>query len=278
VVGVWLRAAQLVVAAAEWEDEPHRAIAHGGAALRPRRGGGTTPDATLSKSFKRRQKEGKGSGKDGAADAGPPPIILPRLGVVLPSAAGPGGAGEGAGTFVPALIVDGWQFPRVFGPHRLYVHFARTALPATVDNPASHVTRARAPTTPAACFPPCSLRPSGRLPSLLHPSRQASISADAESWESYGAGDVVHALAAAGRQAVIGGRWLPMWPRHVTRSSPSVLPSTHRLLPARATAPSFAIRPPWMMTNGQMLAWMFNGGLLVGAAAILEPTPRAETP
>jgi hypothetical protein len=143
-VGVLLRAEQMAVAAAEWEDETHRVIAHGGPILRSRSGGK-------------------------ASAVGPPPIVQPRLGVVLPVAS-KGADGE-AGAFVPALLVDGWRFPCLFGPHVLLVHFDRAALPAGHD---------------------------GR-----------SLAAHAR--EDCAAGETVSAPASADRRAGGGGRWPLMW-------------------------------------------------------------------
>ena len=151
---VWLRAEQLVVVAAEWEDEPHRMIAL----------------------------------------AGPAPIAQPRLGIVLPLAGK--GMPRDAGSFVPALVVNGWQCPRLFGPHLLLVHFARSALPAGID---------------------------------VH-----SLSANA--YKGCALGETVGAAASANHRAVVGGRWQPMW-------------------------------PSW--TNAEVLAWVMNGTLFVGAALVL---------
>ena len=83
-----------------------------------------------------------------------------------------GACGWMAMSGVPALLVDGWRFPHVFGPHALLVHFDRAALPAGHD--------ARS------------------LPS--------------EARENVAAGEAVRAPASADGRAVTGGRWQPMWP------------------------------------------------------------------
>jgi hypothetical protein len=113
---VWLRAGQLSVAVGEWHDDPLGHIAAGlvarDAAKRGRRG---------------RDSAGSGHARGSVVD-GPPPILQLRIGLVLPS--------QGSAdlpVFVPALFVDGWRFPHLFGPGLLRVTFARASLPRGRD-------------------------------------------------------------------------------------------------------------------------------------------------
>jgi hypothetical protein len=107
-------AAHLVVAVAEWDDDPKSVVA-----------ASTIPRKKLKSSGSRFLTRRKATQPDTSALA----ILQPRLGIVL--------APEGPRQeplFVPALRVDGWRSPRFLGPRgHLLATFGPGALPRDHD-------------------------------------------------------------------------------------------------------------------------------------------------
>jgi len=118
----WVPAGRLVVAVAEWDDDPHSAVAASTVGHSPRR---PKPQKAARSPFLSRRKAAAKAPEGTSALA----ILQPRLGIVL---APEGGRQEPL--FVPALRVDGWRSPRLLGPYdRLRASFAPSALPPDHD-------------------------------------------------------------------------------------------------------------------------------------------------